>query len=78
MSRLIVTGIALALSTCATVHQEDLDAWAGHPVSELDVHPIFLTMRLELGQPLKCSLSVAGMVRDLAVGGTSRNHIVRS
>jgi hypothetical protein len=28
---------------CATVHQEDLDAWAGHPVADVDKHPIFLT-----------------------------------
>jgi hypothetical protein len=25
------------------VHPEDLDAWAGHPVSDLDKHPILLT-----------------------------------
>jgi len=33
----------LALTGCATVHQEDLDPWAGVPVAELDTHPIFLT-----------------------------------
>jgi hypothetical protein len=30
---------------CATVHQEDLDAWEGQPVSVLDKYPVFLTMR---------------------------------
>ena len=29
------------------VHQADLDAWVDVPVSELDTHPEFLTMRLE-------------------------------
>jgi hypothetical protein len=38
--------LSLALSACATVHQEDLDAWQGQPVSALDVHPVFLTMQL--------------------------------
>jgi hypothetical protein len=36
--------VYLALSACATVHQEDLDAWVGHPVSDLEKHPILLTM----------------------------------
>jgi hypothetical protein len=35
--------LALTLASCATVHQEDLDAWAGRPVSDLDKHPIFVT-----------------------------------
>jgi hypothetical protein len=34
---------ALMLASCASVHQEDLDAWQGAPVAALDVHPIFLT-----------------------------------
>jgi hypothetical protein len=36
--------LALTLAGCATVHQEDLDAWAGRPVSDLDKHPIFVTL----------------------------------
>ncbi len=32
------------LSGCATVRQQDLDAWAGAPVEALDTHPVFLTM----------------------------------
>jgi hypothetical protein len=35
--------VSASLSGCATVHQEDLDAWAGRPVSDLDKHPIFVT-----------------------------------
>ena len=36
------------LSACAshTVRQEDLDAWVGHPVADLDVHPVFVTMTM--------------------------------
>jgi hypothetical protein len=32
------------LSGCATVHQEDLDAWKGAPVAALETHPVFMTM----------------------------------
>lgn len=34
----------LILISCATVRQEDLNAWKGVPVSALDTHSIFLTM----------------------------------
>jgi hypothetical protein len=41
---------AVAVAGCATptrvVRQPDLDAWVGRPVSDLDKHPIFLTMRV--------------------------------
>jgi hypothetical protein len=37
---------SLLLPGCATVRQEDLAAWRGRPVAELDRHPIFATMRL--------------------------------
>lgn len=33
-----------AISGCATVRQQDLDAWVGTPVEALDTHPLFLTM----------------------------------
>jgi hypothetical protein len=36
--------VSASLCGCATVHQEDLDAWAGRPVSDLDKHPIFVTL----------------------------------
>jgi hypothetical protein len=35
--------LSFILAGCATVHQEDIDAWAGRPVSDLDRHPIFMT-----------------------------------
>jgi hypothetical protein len=36
----------LCLSGCATVRPEDLAAWKGRPVADLDKHPVFATMRL--------------------------------
>ena len=35
---------AIVLEGCARVHQEDLDAWRGVPVSELEAQPFFLTL----------------------------------
>jgi hypothetical protein len=50
-----------ALACCATVHQEDLDAWAGAPVISLDKHPVFLTLPV---------------VRTMAADGTEiRNYV---
>lgn len=41
-----IVGFALACAAlvagCASVHQEDLDAWKGRPVSDLDKHPLTL------------------------------------
>jgi len=37
-------GFSLAVAGCASVRPTDLQAWVGAPVSELDTHPIFLTM----------------------------------
>jgi hypothetical protein len=34
----------IGLAGCARVHQEDLDAWRGVPVSELEAQPFFLTL----------------------------------
>ena len=36
--------LAVALAGCATVHTEDLQSWVGRPVSDLDRHPVFLSM----------------------------------
>lgn len=41
----VVLAVALMLASCGTVHQEDLQSWAGRPVDELDKHPVFLTMQ---------------------------------
>ena len=42
----LILSIAL-LAGCATVHQvhqQDLDAWTGQPVSSLELHPFFITV----------------------------------
>lgn len=36
----------LLVAACATVRDQDLAAWEGRPVSDLEKHPVFLTMRL--------------------------------
>ncbi|MET3497812.1 hypothetical protein [Variovorax boronicumulans] len=42
--------IAGFISGCATVRQQDLDAWVGAPVEALDAHPVFLTMPMYRAQ----------------------------
>ena len=45
MMRSIMAFLAiLAAAGCGMVRQQDLDAWVGAPVSELDLHPVFATM----------------------------------
>ncbi|MGJ7609026.1 hypothetical protein ACSFA7_32135 [Variovorax sp. LT1R20] len=42
-----ITCAAIVIGTitgCATVRQQDLDAWVGVPVEALDTHQVFLTM----------------------------------
>jgi hypothetical protein len=41
--RVSILGVLLVFTGCATVHQEDLDAWGGRPVSDLEKHPILVT-----------------------------------
>jgi hypothetical protein len=36
--------VIVAVSGCATVRQEDLDAWVGKPVVALETHPFFITV----------------------------------
>lgn len=36
--------IALLVSGCMSVRQQDLDAWVGKPVEALDTHSLFLTL----------------------------------
>jgi len=40
-----VVGLCVILSGCASVHQEDLDSWKGRPVSDIEKHPIFVTLQ---------------------------------
>jgi hypothetical protein len=35
---------ASVAAACATVRQEDTEAWVGKPVAALEKHPVFLTM----------------------------------
>jgi hypothetical protein len=44
--RLSLIALCACLSGCLSVHQEDLQSWAGRPVSELDKQPVFLTMKM--------------------------------
>ncbi len=44
MERLLIFIVVLALGGCATVRQEDLDAWVGKPVVALETHPFFITV----------------------------------
>jgi hypothetical protein len=46
MKKLVAFGAVFALAACATVREEDTAAWQGKPVSMLEQHPVFLTMRL--------------------------------
>lgn len=41
-----VAALVLLLIGCAQVRQKDLDSWVGQPVSALDIHPVFLTMKV--------------------------------
>lgn len=40
----LVLTLVAALAGCASVRQEDLDAWVGQPVSVLETHPVFITI----------------------------------
>lgn len=44
MRAMWVVGAVAVLAGCATVRQEDLDAWKGVSVEELDTHTLFLTV----------------------------------
>jgi hypothetical protein len=59
----ITCALLVTLAGCASVHQEDLDAWAGHPVSDLEKHPIALTQQ---------------MIRSTASDGTEIRHYINS
>jgi hypothetical protein len=40
----LICAAAASLLGCATVRQQDLNAWAGAPVESLDTHPVFISM----------------------------------
>jgi len=41
---MLVISVLVVILGCATVRQQDLDAWVGVPVEALDTHSIFLTI----------------------------------
>jgi len=44
MKRVLILATAFSLAGCATVRQEDLNAWVGQPVAALETHPVFITI----------------------------------
>lgn len=59
----LVIGAVVAIAGCATVRQQDLDAWVGVPVEALDTHSFFITV------PLYRSITPSGIeVRNYANG----------
>lgn len=65
MTRIVLFFAAISvLSGCATVRQQDLDAWVGKPVEALDTHSLFITI------PMYKSITQSGMeVRNYVNGG---------
>lgn len=46
MKAVVICMITAVLGGCMTVREEDQAAWRGRPVSELQLHPVFATMKL--------------------------------
>lgn len=44
VAALSLSMVSAILTGCATVRQQDLDAWVGMPVEALDTHSLFLTV----------------------------------
>jgi len=53
--------VALGMTACSTVRQQDLASWKGQPVEKLDMHPLFQAMQVE--------------VRKLSSGVEVRNYV---
>ena len=65
MLRVSTLFLLLLFAGCATVHQEDLDAWAGHPVSDLEKHPILMTFPV-----VRTTVTDGTEIRDYVNGKT--------
>jgi len=50
---------------CATVHPEDIEAWIGQPVVELDKQPLFVTMPV-----VRTEAADGTEIRNYVNGGT--------
>jgi hypothetical protein len=60
---LLFLAVSSVLTGCASVRQQDLDAWVGVPVEALDTHSVFLTF------PMYKSITESGIeVRNYANG----------
>jgi hypothetical protein len=46
MKRIVMLGALALMAACASVRDADTAAWEGRPVSDLEKHPVFLTMQL--------------------------------
>jgi hypothetical protein len=55
MKKTFIVFTCAALSACATVRKQDLDAWAGMPVEALDTHTLFISM------PMKKQITSTGI-----------------
>lgn len=50
MNKIFLICLVIGLSGCKTVRQEDLDAWRGAPLSDLETHYLFNTLPVEVRQ----------------------------
>lgn len=50
MNKIILICLVMALSGCKTVRQEDLDAWRGAPLSDLETHALLNSIPVEVRQ----------------------------
>lgn len=46
--RKLIFALALFTGGCMTVRQDDLDAWAGAPLIDLETHPFFASIQPEI------------------------------
>ncbi len=66
--KLIAVLLGVFLVGCASVRQQDLDAWVDMPVEALDTHPLFLTL------PMQKTLTSSGVeVRNYRNGTSFTN-----
>ena len=69
MRRIIILLTVLALAGCGLrgVRQSDLDTWVGTPVTALDTHSLFLTMRLERSYASNGAIEIRNYVNEANV-----------
>jgi hypothetical protein len=64
----LIAFIALSVAGCATVRQQDLDAWVGMPVEALDTHSFFITV------PMYRTVTASGIeIRNYSNGADVAN-----